>query len=58
MKMGRMAKGNKCDISVKFDSKAVSIDGILRSRSHEYACRIRAKKTTAIEKPTICMNSQ
>ena len=56
-KMGRMARGKKCDISVKLDSTAVSIDGIRRSRSHEHACRIRAKKTTAIEKPTICINN-
>jgi hypothetical protein len=28
-----------------------------RLRSQEYACCIRAKKTTAIEKPTICMNN-
>lgn len=56
-KMGRMARGKKCDSRVKLDSTAVSIDGIRRSRSHEYACRIRAKKITAIEKPTICINN-
>jgi len=56
-KIGRTASGKKCDIIVKLDSTAVSIDGIRRLLSQEYACCIRAKKTTAIEKPTICMNN-
>lgn len=40
-----------------FDSSAVSIEGIGRSSSHEYACCISAKNTTAKEKPIICMVS-
>ena len=52
-KMGRMARGNKCDKSVKLDCRAVNIVGIRRPASHKHACRIRAKKITAIEKPTI-----
>ena len=56
MKIGRMARGKKYDSIVKLDSMAVSIEGMRRSRSHAYACRIKAKKTTAMEKPTICTN--
>ena len=53
--MGVMTREKNGKGILIFDSNAVSIEGIGRSSSHEYACCISAKNTTAKEKPMICM---
>ena len=55
-KIGTMARRKNGNGSLKLVSTAVTIDGMGRSRSQARACRIKAKKITAMEKPTICMN--
>lgn len=56
-KIGTMARRKNGNGILKLDSTAVSIEGTGRSRSQACACRIRAKKITAMEKPIICMNT-
>lgn len=53
-KIGSTAKLRKGNGIRKFDSIAERSEGIGRSSSHCRACRIKAKKTTAIAKPVIC----
>lgn len=55
--MGVMTRETNGKGILIFDSNAVSIEGIGRSSSHEYACCISAKNTTAKEKPMICIVS-
>jgi len=57
MKIGTMARRKNVNGILKLDSTATSIEGTGRSRSQACACRIRAKKITAMEKPIICMNT-
>lgn len=52
--MGRTAKSKNGNGICKLDSTADSIEGIGKSRSHAYACRMRAKNITATDKPAIC----
>jgi hypothetical protein len=54
-KMGTKPRSKNGHGILKLDSTATSIEGMGRSRSHACACRIRAKKITAMEKPTICI---
>lgn len=53
--MGITARNKNGAGIIKFDSTADSNDGIGRSTSQLRACRIRAKNTTATERPLICM---
>lgn len=53
--MGNTAKMKNGIGILRFDSTAESIDGTRRSNSHACACRIKAKKATAIVRPIICM---
>lgn len=49
--MGTATKGQNGNGILKLDSTAFSIEGI----GLACACRIRAKNTTATQKPAICM---
>lgn len=56
-KIGTTARRKNGNGILKFDSMAVSTEGMGRSKFEARACRIIAKKITATEKPIICMNS-
>lgn len=52
--MGTRAREINGNGSLKFDSMAERSEGMGRSSSQAFACLIKAKKITAIEKPMIC----
>ena len=56
MKRGVITRNKNGNGNLKLDSTADNIEGIGESSSHACACRIKAKKTTAMEKPAICIN--
>ena len=56
-KIGSMPRTKNGNRILKFISTAESKEGMGISSSHAYACCIRAKKTTAIARPVICIKT-